>query len=223
MAAKGGVGPAGSPIKAAGHLEEPHMSTEPGPSTPKVDPTSVSAAENRIAWGERYFEIQHRSDPLNATLLGITDTDNLLGDVSVEGSQTALAEFTALADEIAGADRSGLDERATTDLAVLEWLVGSARSDATHCLWEAGASAAGYVSRQALVFQAIPATPIVDRTAALHWRQRLDAVPGYFDALLARYRDAADRGRTSPRCSVAPGHRPTGRAPAADRRRRTRC
>ena len=47
---------------------------------------------------------QHVADPLNATLLGITDFDDLLGDLSAAGSAGALA---ALAAEIAGADRSG--------------------------------------------------------------------------------------------------------------------
>lgn len=154
------------------------------------------------AWGERFFTIQHTSDPLNATLLGITDFDDLLGDVSVEGSAATAHRLAALSAEIAGADRSTLEASATVDIEVLTWLVDSARSDAEHCLWEAGASAAGYVSPQALVFQAVPATPIPDRTAAERWRTRLAGLPAYFDALMTRYLDAAGRGRTPPRCSV---------------------
>ncbi len=167
----------------------------------QADPVGTTSAA-LSAWGERYFTIQHTSDPLNATLLGITDFDDLLGDVSPAGSATTAAELAALSAEIAAADRTGLDESATVDIEVLAWLVNSAHSDAEHCLWEAGASAAGYVSPQALVFQAVPATPIVDRAAAERWRTRLAGLPDYFDALLARYRDAVDRGRTSPRCSL---------------------
>ena len=175
----------------------------PAPATINAtDGTASASAERLTRWGERYFEIQHSSDPLNATMLGITDFDGLLGDVSTEGTGRTLDQLTGLAAEIGGQDPAVLDQRGAIDLEVLGWLVESARADAEHSLWEAGASAAGYVSRQALVFQAIPATVVTDRSSAQRWRDRLAALPDYFDALGERYRDAAGRGRTPPACSV---------------------
>ncbi|MFI5934612.1 DUF885 domain-containing protein [Actinoplanes sp. NPDC051494] len=76
------------------------------------------------------------------------------------------------------------------DRDVLRWMAGTAAEEATHCLWEANASATAYASPQALFFMAGSA-------------QRLHGAAAFFDGLADRYREASGRGRPSTRAGIA--------------------
>ena len=144
---------------------------------------------------EEFFQLQHRFDPLNATLLGLTEFDGLLPDLrrSAElAAADAFARVSSAADALVPTS-----DRESVDRAVLTWMARSAAEDARHGLWDANASAAGYVSPQALVFQAVPATPLPDDAARSALVRRLGGLAAHFDAVGDRYRDAAAAGRVS--------------------------
>ena len=147
--------------------------------------------------GERYFRTQHTYDPYNATLLGIAEFDGLAGDPSRAASEAAAAAFAALDAEIAAIDPDELDDAGRVDLGVLTVLSRGAGRDAHHALWAANASAKGYVSRQGLVFQAVPAMTITDADSAARYESRLAGLGAFFTALGERYAQEAADGRTS--------------------------
>lgn len=160
------------------------------------DNQSISAdAELLGRLGERYFTTQHTLDPYNATLLGLHEFDHLAGDPSVEASESAEVEFGRIAAELATINREGLDESGRIDCHVLKALTDGARTDAKHSLWAANASAKSYVSRQGLIFQAMPAMTITDDASADRYIARLSGVGTSLDALGERYLYEADRGR----------------------------
>lgn len=146
--------------------------------------------------GERYFRTQHTYDPYNATLLGIVDFDHLAGDPSREASEQAAADFAAIDAELAALDTAALDPAGQVDAAVLTALSRGVGRDADHSLWAANASAKGYVSRQGLVCQAVPAMTAADPQGAERYEHRLAGVGSFLAALGQRYREEAARGRT---------------------------
>ncbi|SDY12992.1 Uncharacterized conserved protein, DUF885 familyt [Modestobacter sp. DSM 44400] len=145
--------------------------------------------------GERYFRTQHTYDPYNATLLGITEFDHLAGDPGQAASERAAADFATIDAELAALDLAGLDPAGRVDHGVLTVLSRGAGRDAHHALWAANASAKGYVSRQGLVFQAVPAMTIADTDGAERYEHRLAGLGSFLRALGERYREEAARGR----------------------------
>ncbi|QNG35522.1 DUF885 domain-containing protein [Geodermatophilaceae bacterium NBWT11] len=143
--------------------------------------------------GERYFRVQHTYDPYNATLLGIAEFDGLVGDPSVEASDAAAADLAAIGTELADVVPTTTDEQ--VDHGVLTVLAHGASRDAHHALWAANASAKGYVSRQGLVFQAVPAMTVTDADSTDRYASRLAGIGGFLTALGERYELEAARGR----------------------------
>lgn len=66
--------------------------------TPSAQPTLASL-------GEELFDLQHRHDPLNATLLGLTEFDGLLPDLGRPAEVSAADRFRRIA--AAAAARAG--------------------------------------------------------------------------------------------------------------------
>ncbi|MEU2348019.1 DUF885 domain-containing protein [Modestobacter sp. NPDC049651] len=157
--------------------------------------TASAAAETLRALGERYFTTQHTYDPYNATLLGLTEFDSLAGDPSRAASEAAAGEFAAIAGELEELPLDGLTAEQRVDARVLDVLTRGAGSDAAHSLWAANASAMGYVSRQGLVFQAVPAMTAGDAEGAERYEHRLAGVAGFLTALGERYAEEAADGR----------------------------
>ena len=79
---------------------------------------------------------------------------------------------------------------------MLTALVEGARADAEHSLWAANASAKSYVSRQGLIFQAVPAMTVASAEAAERYLSRLSKIGATLDALGQRYLAEAADGRT---------------------------
>ena len=146
--------------------------------------------------GEAYFATQHRYDPYNATMLGVADFDGLSCDPSREASQQAAQDLAAIGRQVQAIGTEGLTRAERVDHGVLTALVEGARADAEHSLWAANASAQGYVSRQGLIFQAVPAMTIGRPGAAERYLSRLSAIGATFDALGQRYLAEAADGRT---------------------------
>ena len=146
--------------------------------------------------GERYFRTQHGYDPHNATLLGIPEFDSLPGDPSAAASAAAAETFAGIERELAAIDPAGLDGDRQVDHGVLTALTRGAGRDAHHSLWAANASAKGYVSRQGLLFQAVPAMTIADADGADRYLHRLAGTGAFLTALGDRYDEEAARGRT---------------------------
>lgn len=155
------------------------------------------SGEELARLGDRYFHLQHSSDPFNATLLGVSGYDSEVPDLSVEAAADNAAQFGSLLLELKDVDPQSLDEEAKISQMVLERLAWGSKTDLEGAIWEASASAAAYVSPQALVFQATPAAVLRDEKDVEDYLKRLRSLEGVFDAILERYRSAQLRKRFS--------------------------
>jgi uncharacterized protein (DUF885 family) len=158
--------------------------------------TETTAAAQLARLGEAYFAAQHSYDPYNATLLGVAEFDGLSFDPSREASQRTAEELAAIGRQAREIDTAGLSDAQRVDHGVLTALVEGARADAEHSLWAANASAKSYVSRQGLIFQAVPAMTVTSPEAAARYLTRLSKIGATLDALGARYLVEAADGRT---------------------------
>jgi uncharacterized protein (DUF885 family) len=147
--------------------------------------------------GERYFLTQHTFDPYNATLLGLDEFDGLPCDPSVEASEEAQEKFARIAEELSGIDPEGLDTAGRIDHSVLEMLNQGAHNDAKNSLWAANISAKSYVSRQAIIFQAIPAMTVTSAESADRYLARMSGVGRTLLGIAKRYSHEAGLGRIS--------------------------
>ncbi|MGA8207570.1 MAG: DUF885 domain-containing protein [Candidatus Dormiibacterota bacterium] len=151
---------------------------------------------------EQFFQVMHTTDPLSATMLGVPGFDDLLPDPSREGSGRNAARFARIEDQLAALDPGSLGASDRINHAVLGWLAWGARVELEHGLWEGNASAAAYVSPQAMLFQAMPTAPLSDAAAVDGYLRRLSGLGQYFDAVGQRYRQASAEGRVSTRSGV---------------------
>jgi uncharacterized protein (DUF885 family) len=151
---------------------------------------------------EEFFQVMHSSDPFNATLLGVIEFNSLVPDPSRSGAQHNAARFASIESGLAAIEAGELDRADRINHAVLGRLAEGARSDLEHGLWEANASAAGYVSPQAMAFQAVPSVRLADAASVDGYLERLSRLPGYFDAILVRYLQAKADGRVPTRVGV---------------------
>jgi uncharacterized protein (DUF885 family) len=157
--------------------------------------TDTAAAAELTRLGEAYFDTQHSYDPYNATLLGVAEFDGLSFDPSREASERAARELAAIGRQVGEISPAGLSDAQRVDHRVLTALVEGARADAEHSLWAANASAKSYVSRQGLIFQAVPAMTVGGPEAAERYLSRLSKIGATLDALGRRYlAEAADGG-----------------------------
>ena len=164
-------------------------------ATTETASTETAAAE-LARLGEAYFAAQHRYDPYNATLLGVAEFDGLSFDPSRDASERAERELAAIGRQASEIDPAGLTDAERVDHRVLTALVEGARADAEHSLWAANASAKSYVSRQGLIFQAVPAMTVATSEAAARYLSRLSKIGPTLDALGQRYLAEAADGRT---------------------------
>ncbi|MEN3265042.1 DUF885 domain-containing protein [Pseudonocardia sp.] len=142
-----------------------------------------------------FFEVQHSTDPFSATLLGVSGFDSEVPDPSRAGAQANAARIASIEARLAQIDVDSLHDSDRVNHAVLGGLAWGARSDLEHGLWEANASAAGYASPQALVFQSVPTAPLRDAAAVDGYLRRLGRLGWYLDAIAERYARAKDDGR----------------------------
>ena len=157
--------------------------------------TDTAAAAELTRLGEAYFAAQHSYDPYNATLLGVAEFDGLSFDPSREASERTARELAAIGRQASAIDPAGLTDAERVDQRVLIALVEGARADAEHSLWAANASAKSYVSRQGLIFQAVPAMTVASPEAAERYLSRLSKIGATLDALGQRYLAEAADGR----------------------------
>lgn len=164
--------------------------------TSAADHSADNTPAARIAaLGERYFTAQHSFDPYNATLLGVEEFDGLSFDPSREASAVAAERFDLIGQELRAVDTADLGVQERIDFGVLTALVEGARADAEHSLWAANASAKSYISRQGLVFQAVPAMTVTGPESAERYLSRLSRIGESFDRLADRYAIEAADGR----------------------------
>jgi uncharacterized protein (DUF885 family) len=162
----------------------------------------VSPAEQLDRLCDDYFALVHTLDPFNATQLGVPGFDALVPDPSRDSAARGAARIAAVERRLADIDPAPLDEAARVNAAVLAHLTGAARADLEHGLWEANASADGYVSPAAIVFQSVPTAVLGGDAAVADYLERLRSLPGFLDQSTARYRQAAADGRHSTRVGV---------------------
>jgi uncharacterized protein (DUF885 family) len=158
--------------------------------------TAAAAAAELTRLGEAYFAVQHSYDPYNATLLGVDEFDGLSFDPSREASDHTEQQLAAIGRQARELDMAHLSDAQRVDHGVLTALVEGARADAEHSLWAANASAKSYVSRQGLIFQAVPAMTAARPEAIERYLSRLSKIGATLDALGQRYLAEAADGRT---------------------------
>jgi uncharacterized protein (DUF885 family) len=159
--------------------------------------TELSKNQELSDLSEEFFQVMHSTDPFSATLLGVSGFDGLVPDPSRSAAKANAARFRAIEDRLATMDAAQLEEADRINHAVLDELAWGARSDLEHGVWETSASAAGYASPQALVFQAVPAAILADAAHVDNYLLRLKGLAGYFDAIMERYRESKADGRIS--------------------------
>jgi uncharacterized protein (DUF885 family) len=145
--------------------------------------------------GERYFRTKSEYDPFNASLLGLTEFDAMVGSASAETSAEAERTFAGLRAEVEALDPGRLGEAEQVDRLVLGALLRGAETDARHSLWAANVSGAGYVSRQGTLFQALSAAEVTGPESGERYLARLAALPAYFAGLGQRFREENAAGR----------------------------
>jgi uncharacterized protein (DUF885 family) len=164
--------------------------TEPAQTT-----QSQQAQAALAQLSEEFFEVAHTADPFGATQVGAPGFDALVPDPSRAGAGRDAQRIARIEERLSHIDPGLLDQAGRVNHAVLAHLAWAARSDIEHGLWEANASAGGYVSPQAMVFMSVPAA-LLDHAAAVDgYLRRLRGLGGYFDAVTARYRQARQDGR----------------------------
>ena len=144
---------------------------------------------------EEYFDVAHRADPFGATQVGASGFDALVPDPSRAGAAHDAQQIARVEEELSRVDVGGLDQAGRVNYAVMAHLAWAARSDLEHGLWEANASAGGYVSPQAIVFMSVPTALLDSADAVDSYLQRLRGLGGYFDAVTHRYAEAKRDGR----------------------------
>jgi uncharacterized protein (DUF885 family) len=146
---------------------------------------------------DEFFQLKHGTDPFSATLLGVSDFDDLVPDPSRKAAAATVARFTDLERRLAAIPTAGMAEPDLINHAVLGRLAAAGRSDLEHGLWEAAVSADGYAAPQSMMFMAVPTAPLRDAADVTRYERRLAALPEFLDGLLARYREASADGRPS--------------------------
>jgi uncharacterized protein (DUF885 family) len=167
---------------------------------PAAGRDSGAAALGRLS--DEFFEVVHSTDPLTATQLGVPGFDALLPDPSRAGAARGAQRLAAIEAQLSAIDAGQLGAADRTGHAVLGHLAAGARADLEHGLWEANASAGGYVSPAAVVFQSVPNAPLTSPPAVADYLTRLRGLRGYLDAVTGRYREALRDGRPSARVGV---------------------
>ena len=163
---------------------------------------STEPNSERADLSAEFFQIQHTSDPFNATQLGVTGFDSLVPDPSRAGSAATISRITDLERRLDKIDAATLNEADQINAAVLARLAWGARSDLEHCLWETSASADAYSSPQAMMFMSIPTASMAGPHAVEDYLTRLAGLPAFVDAIAARYREAKAEGRIPTRVGV---------------------
>jgi uncharacterized protein (DUF885 family) len=164
---------------------------------PADSPAAEEAARLLAALGDDFFQTVHTIDPFSATQLGVAGFDHLVPNPSRDGAADSARRLAAVESRTASIDASLLDAAGQTNLAVLAHLAETARSDLEHGLWEANASAAGYVSPAAMAFQSVPTAVLGDTVAVRGYLERVGELGGFFGRVADRYRGAALDGRLS--------------------------
>ncbi len=158
-----------------------------------MEPQEATAQLARLS--EDFFEVAHTADPFGATQVGAPGFDALVPDPSRAGAAHDARQIAGIEERLSRVDPGLLDQAGRVNRAVLAHLAWAARSDLEHGLWEANASAGGYVSPQAMVFMSVPAALLDSADAVDGYLRRLRGLGGYFDAVTARYREAKQDGR----------------------------
>lgn len=163
---------------------------------------SAESSSELAELSAEFFQLQHTSDPFNATQLGVTGFDHLVPDPSRAGSAATISRITELENRLDKIDRTALNDADRINADVLARLAESARSDAEHCLWETSASADAYSSPQAMMFMSIPTASMSGPGAVDGYLARVAGLPCFIDAIADRYREAKADGRIPTRVGV---------------------
>ncbi len=146
---------------------------------------------------EEFLQVRHTADPFGATMLGLPGFDDLVPDPSRQGAAAAVARLAGIEREAAALDPEALSVDDRVDREVLLRLSEGVRTDLAHGVWETTASADAYGNPQGEAFLAVPTAALPDAGAVEGYLHRLEALGPFFDAVTARYRQAAGEGRRS--------------------------
>lgn len=152
------------------------------------------------ALAEEYFAAENAHDPFGATLSGVAGYAHEVPDPSREADLAHRAVLQDLGARLAAVPLDALDGEDRVTHRVLARLIDNGTGRITHGLADFSVSAT-IAAPQNAAFQSLAMTA-VDQEGADSYLERLAALPGYFDACLQRYVDAAAEGRRPLRSGV---------------------
>ncbi|MFF3071301.1 DUF885 domain-containing protein [Kitasatospora sp. NPDC057904] len=152
------------------------------------------------ALAEEYFAAENAHDPFGATLSGVAGHAHEVPDPSREAALEHRAVLQGLGTRLAAVPLDALDGEDRITHRVLARLIDNGTGRITHGLADFSISAT-IAAPQNEAFQSLVMTA-VDQEGADSYLERLAGLPGYFDACLQRYLDAAVEGRRPLRSGV---------------------
>ncbi|MGW2254264.1 DUF885 domain-containing protein [Kitasatospora sp. NPDC001660] len=152
------------------------------------------------ALAEEYFAAENAHDPFNATLSGVAGHAHEVPDPSREAALEHRAVLQNLGARLTAIPLDGLDAEDRVTHRVLARLIDNGTGRITHGLADFSVSATVAAPHNE-AFQSLVMTA-VDQEGADSYLERLVGLPGYFDAGLQRYLDAAAEDRRPVRSGV---------------------
>ncbi|MEU9886192.1 DUF885 domain-containing protein [Sphaerisporangium sp. NPDC051011] len=149
---------------------------------------------------EAYFAAEMTYDPFMATLLGVAGHAHRVPDPSPEAAESRRRTLLDLGRRLDRVPLEALTGEDRVTHRVLDRLIHSSAGELAHGLTDFAVSAS-VVAPPPRAVQSLAMTP-VDQEGPAACLERLAALPGYFDAWLARYRVAAAAGRHPLRSGV---------------------
>ncbi|MDA8330793.1 MAG: DUF885 domain-containing protein [Candidatus Dormibacteraeota bacterium] len=162
----------------------------------------MNSGEELARLDQEFFDCMHSIDPLSATMLGVSGYDSQLPDPSAAAAARGAARVARVEQALSRLRDDELTPGERVDREVMRQLAWSLRTNLEDGLWALDASAAGYVSPQAMAFQAIPTAPLDSRLAVSSYLERLSKLGDYLDRVAERYRDSLEQNRPSTRAGV---------------------
>jgi uncharacterized protein (DUF885 family) len=146
------------------------------------------------ALAQRYFDFHLADNPTSASFYGIPGYDDKLPDPSREGDRVRLAHHAEIRAGLDGIDADALAGQDRITYSMLARLVADQTATINAALAEVGLSntITGPVST---MLSSLPRLSLNSEQRSRDYLVRLGALGEYFDAVLERYRQAAEEGR----------------------------
>lgn len=154
----------------------------------------MSASSALAAIAQQYFDDKVASNPFTASTFGVTGYDHQVPDPSRDADSRRLDQISATRDQLSELDADALVGQDRITFSMLQRLLDDEVAMLGANLGDVAvtASFSGVATR---IFSQVPNIGLHSEQRSNDYLQRLSKLPGYFDAYLERYREAAAQGR----------------------------